>query len=294
MIRSIRSNLSIISLALLAVAVSATVAFAQGGGQMPPACSPGQQPTQSVPCMPAGGLKPCATGQQPTNAVPCMPSGSTQNPGQGGNPQNPSQGGNPQQPSNGSGGDMAPCEKGQFPTATKRCLIQPCEAGQQPSNTAPCIPSSGGGQGGGGQGGGGDQAGGAPMSQPPPSEMNNKTFVMNVEVEGSGDDPGTFAASYVAIIRGVAKKTRDIMNDEMEGESLILDGTKAKCFADTTRDKDREADDILPCKRLSDFADNIAGSVNATFTGKMKFDKATFTPSFIATKIVILKKSFKY
>ena len=207
MIRSIRSNLSIISLALLAVAVSATVAFAQGGGQMPPACSPGQQPTQSVPCMPAGGLKPCATGQQPTDAVPCMPSGSTQNPGQGGNPQQPGQGGNPQQPGQGGsqgggnqgGGNqspgMAPCEKGQFPTATKRCLIQPCEAGQQPSDTAPCIPSSGGGQGGGGQGGGGqggggDQAGGAPMSQPPPSEMNNKTFVMNVEVEGSGDAQG--------------------------------------------------------------------------------------------------------
>jgi len=286
MIRSIRSNLSIISLALLAVAVSATVAFGQTGtSPQLPTCATNQQPTNAVPCMPVGGLKPCATGQQPTNDVPCMPSGSTQNPGQGGNTQ---------QPSNGSSDDMAPCAKGQFPTATKRCLIQPCEAGQQPSNTAPCIPSSSGGQGGGGQGGGGDQAGNAPMSQPPPSEMNNKTFVMNVEVEGSGDDPGTFAASYVAIIRGVAKKTRDVMNDEMEGESLILDGTKAKCFADTTRDKDKEADDILPCKRLSDFADNIAGSVNATFTGKMKFDKATFTPSFLATKIVILKKSFKY
>ncbi|MEI7691351.1 MAG: hypothetical protein WCJ50_02370 [Actinomycetes bacterium] len=239
-------------------------------------------------------IGPCAAGQQPTQSVPCIPSSSG---GQGGN-QGGSQGGN-QGGSQGGSQDMPPCEKGQYPTATKRCLIQPCEAGQQPSNTAPCIPSSsggqgGGGQGGGGQGGGGDQAGGAPMSQPPPSEMNNKTFVMNVEVEGSGDDPGTFAASYVAIIRGVAKKTRDIMNDEMEGESLILDGTKAKCFADTTRDKDKEADDILPCKRLSDFADNIAGSVNATFTGKMKFDKATFTPSFIATKIVILKKSFKY
>ena len=192
---------------------------------------------------------------------------------------------------------MPPCEKGQFPTATKRCLIPPCEAGQQPSNTAPCMPADGlkdgVGPGGGDQGGGESEAG-APMSQPPPTDMLKKTFVMNVEVEGSGDDPGTFAASYVAIIRGVAKKTRDTMNDEMEGESLILDGTKAKCFADTTRYQDREADDILPCKRLSDFADNIAGSVNATFTGKMKFDTATFTPSFIATKIVILKKSFKY
>ena len=187
---------------------------------------------------------------------------------------------------------MPPCEKGQFPTATKRCLIPPCEAGQQPSNTAPCMPADGLKDGVGP--GGGESEAGAPMSQPPPTDMLKKTFVMNVEVEGSGDDPGTFAASYVAIIRGVAKKTRDVMNDEMEGESLILDGTKAKCFADTTRDKDKEAADILPCKRLSDFADNIAGSVNATFTGKMKFDTATFTPSFIATKIVILKKSFKY
>ncbi len=238
MIRSIRSNLSIISLALLAVAVSATVAFGQTGtSPQLPTCATNQQPTNTVPCMPVGGLKPCATGQQPTNDVPCMPSGSTQNPGQGGNTQ---------QPSNGSGGDMAPCAKGQVPTATKRCLIQACEAGQQPTNTAPCMPSSSGGQGGGGQGGGGQGDNeDATMSQPPPSEMLNKTFVMNVEVEGSGDDPGTFAASYVAIIRGVAKKTRDTMNDEMEGESLTLDGRKAKCFADSTRDKDKEADDII-------------------------------------------------
>ena len=289
MIRSIRSNLSIISLALLAVAVSATVAFGQTStSPQLPTCATGQQPTNAVPCMPVGGLKPCATGQQPTNDVPCMPSGGSQGGGNqgGGNPGD----GNPGGGNNGSANDMAPCAKGQVPTATKRCLIQPCEAGQQPTNTAPCMPSSSGGQGGGSQGDNGD----ATMSQPPPSEMLNKTFVMNVEVEGSGDDPGTFAASYVAIIRGVAKKTRDTMNDEMEGESLTLDGRKAKCFADSTRDKDKEADDQLPCKRLSDFADNIAGSVNATFTGKMKFDKKTFTPSFNATKIVILKKSFKF
>ncbi|MCX6369748.1 MAG: hypothetical protein NTZ58_00630, partial [Solirubrobacterales bacterium] len=77
MIRSIRSNLSIISLALLAVAVSATVAFAQGTTPpQPPACSQGQQPTQSVPCIPAGQVQPpaCSQGQQPTQSVPCIPS----------------------------------------------------------------------------------------------------------------------------------------------------------------------------------------------------------------------------
>ena len=186
MIRSIRSNLSIISLALLAVAVSATVAFAQGSGQMPPmppSCAPGQQPTQSAPCMPSSG-------------------GGAPNQGGG----QPNQGGG--QPNQGGGQDMPPCEKGQFPTATKRCLIPPCEAGQQPSNTAPCMPADGlkdgVGPGGGDQGGGESEAG-APMSQPPPTDMLKKTFVMNVEVEGSGDDPGTFAASDVAIIRGVAK-----------------------------------------------------------------------------------------
>lgn len=54
------------------------------------------------------------------------------------------------------------------------------------------------------------------------------------------------------------------------------------------------ADNIIPCTKLSDLADNIAGSVNATFTGKMVFDAATFTPVFNAKKIIILGKSFKF
>ncbi|MEI7626439.1 MAG: hypothetical protein WCK06_09890 [Actinomycetota bacterium] len=124
--------------------------------------------------------------------------------------------------------------------------------------------------------------------------MTKKTFVMNVEIESGGDVDGTFDASFVKIIRGVAAKTRKIMNDEMEGESLILDGRKAKCFADSTRDKDKEADDQISCKRLADFADNIAGSVNATFTGKMTFDKTDYSVSFLAKKIVMLGKSFKF
>ncbi len=132
------------------------------------------------------------------------------------------------------------------------------------------------------------------MSAPPPAELTKKTFVMNVEIEGSGDDPATFEASLVRVVRGVKKQARDFMTNELEGESFIINASKAKCFADSKKDAGLVPDEVVPCKTLADLVDNAAGSINATFTGKMVFDEASFTPSFRAKKIVMLGKSFKF
>ncbi len=132
------------------------------------------------------------------------------------------------------------------------------------------------------------------MSAPPPAELTKKTFVMNVEIEGSGDDAATFEASLVKVVRGVGKGARAFMNEELEGESFIITAGTAKCFADSKKDAGLVPDEIVPCKVLADLVDNVAGSINATFTGKMVFDEATFTPSFKAKKIVMLGKSFKF
>ncbi len=132
------------------------------------------------------------------------------------------------------------------------------------------------------------------MSAPPPTELTKKTFVMNVEIEGSGDDAATFEASLVKVVRGVKKEARDFMNEELEGESFIIFASSAKCFADSKKDAGLVPDEIVPCKKLADLVDNVAGSINATFTGKMVFDEASFTPSFKAKKIVMLGKSFKF
>ncbi len=132
------------------------------------------------------------------------------------------------------------------------------------------------------------------MSAPPPAELTKKTFVMNVEIEGSGDDATTFEASLVKVVRGIGKQARTFMNEELEGESFLITASKAKCFADSKKDAGLVPDEVVPCKTLAHLVDNVAGSINATFTGKMVFDEASFTPSFKAKKIVMLGKSFKF
>jgi len=47
----------------------------------------------------------------------------------------------------------------------------------------------------------------------------------------------------------------------------------------------------VSCNTLSDAVDNYANTVNATVQVRMKFDSASFTPTFTATKIVIKGKS---
>ena len=49
--------------------------------------------------------------------------------------------------------------------------------------------------------------------------------------------------------------------------------------------------DPVSCTTLSDAVDNYANTVNATVQVRMKFDSASFTPTFTATKIVIKGKS---
>ncbi len=185
------------------------------------------------------------------------------------------------------GSPMAECALGTLPTRAAPCMIPPCPPDVAPTKTSPCMPDYGGPNGQGGQGAG-------PMSAPPPAALTKNTFTMNVEIEGSGDDAATFEASLVKIVRGVNKQARAFMNEQLEGESFIITAGTAKCFADSKKDAGLVPDEIVPCKTLADLVDNAAGSINATFTGKMVFDEASFTPSFRAKKIVMIGKSFKF
>ncbi len=211
----------------------------------------------------------------------------------GDNPQGDKQPGGKQPGGKQPGGNnipMAECAPGTIPTRAAPCIIPPCPTGVAGTKTSPCMPDYGGPNGQGDQGG----QGAGPMSAPPPAELTKNTFTMNVEIEGSGVDPSTFEASLVKVVRGVKKEARAFMSEQFEGESFIITAGKAKCFADSKKDPGLVPDEVVPCKTLADLVDNVAGSINATFTGKMVFDEASFTPSFKAKKIVMRGKSFKF
>ena len=153
--------------------------------------------------------------------------------------------------------------------------MKPCAEGVNPTPEAPCRP-----------GGTNPQ-----FDQRPPDEAMKKLLTLNVEIDGSGEDAGSFDATLTKIVKGIAASKRAQFSEQMEGESFVI-GTKSstKCFADKKSDPDALADPVS-CTTLSDAVDNYANTVNATVQVRMKFDAASFTPTFTATKIVIKGKS---
>ncbi len=189
---------------------------------------------------------------------------------------------------------MQPCAPGVLPSMTTPCLIPDCEAGQKPSPTKPCRSNSGGGGGGGegeGEGGGGDGGFDAPPTARIQKEMKSKYMVINIDVEGSGEKNGSFDVTFQKVVSGVSKTTIGFLNDQLEGDSFVIEtSAKTVCFADTL-DKDKVPDKVS-CKLLDEAADDFPGSIKSQFRGKVKFDSATYEPVFTASKIIFLKGTF--
>jgi hypothetical protein len=175
--------------------------------------------------------------------------------------------------------DMPDCAAGQVPSEASPCMPQPCAPGAKPTRNAPCIPH--------GQDGGFD----APPTGDIKKQLNNKFMVINIKVEGSGDANGSFDVIFKNVADGVNKQTKAYLNDQLEGDSFVINTTAAtKCFADTT-DPDK-IPDLVSCNELDDAADNAPGSIKAQFRGKVLFDEATYLPTFKAKKIIFLKGTF--
>ena len=146
-----------------------------------PPCAAGQQPTYENPCMPAGGI-PQGGGQQGGMPQGGIPQGGGQ---QGGMPQ----GGGMMRP------DMPACAAGVMPTRDAPCKInmdmKECGPegppklnadGSLPAGAVPCRP-----------------AGAVQFDQAPPTEATDKLMTLDVEVDGSGEKPGTFDVTLVRI-----------------------------------------------------------------------------------------------
>lgn len=146
--------------------------------------------------------------------------------------------------------------------------------GALPAGAVPCKPKGMGPQ----------------FDMAPPKEATSKLMTLDVEVDGSGETPGTFDVTLVAIKKGIGKAARAQMQEQLEGESFIINAVSAKCFADKKSDPDAEADKVS-CKVLSEATDDSASTLRATVVTRMKFDAATRQPAFTATKFVIRGKN---
>jgi hypothetical protein len=176
-----------------------------------------------------------------------------------------------------------------MPTPTAPCKfdMQACAEGEKPSMAKPCRPDGGHMGGKEGEMGGFD----APPSNASKKEMQNKYMVINISTEGAGDKNGSFDVTFVKVVSGVKKATKEYLNDQLEDESFVIQtSAKTKCFADTA-DRDKIPDRVS-CKALDDAADNAPGSIKSQFRGKIKFNAATYEPEFIAQKIIFLKGTF--
>lgn len=256
-----------------AIAIGVGSAGASGpppGMTMPPPCAPGQAPQIGPGGMPS-----------------CMPSGMPG--GNGGNGGAMPPGMNMPGGNGGAGGvggnagmmlpELPACAPGVLPSPAAPCKFDPaglpeCAEGVMPSPQAPCKPKGMGPQ----------------FDMAPPAEAMKKLLTLDVEVDGSGEDPGTFDVTLVAIKKGIGKASRAQLQDQLEGESFIINAVKAKCFADKKSDADAIPDKVS-CKVLSDETDDSATTLRATVVTRMKFDQATRQPSFKATKFVIRGKS---
>ncbi len=217
-------------------------------------------------------IKPCKSGVKPTLEKPCLPKIDWANLAECAAGQRPSS-------TAPCKFDLPDCAEGQKPSMGSPCMPKPCPPGAKPTKNAPCVPE--------GQDGGFD----APPTTDIRKQLNNKFMVIKMDVEGSGDADGSFDVIFRSVVDGVNKQTKAFLNDQLEGESFIINTTATtKCFADTT-DPDK-IPDLVSCNELDDAANNAPGSIKAQFRGKVTFDDKTFLPTFKAQKIVFLKGVF--
>ena len=228
---------------------------------------------------PGEQLKPCNPGQIPTGENKCIPitSGNQTNIDWGN--LEPCAAGEIPSSTAPCKFDLPDCEAGQKPSMSSPCMPRPCAPGVKPTKNAPCMPA--------GQDGGFD----APPTRDIKQQLNNKFLVIKMNVEGSGDANGSFDVVFKSVADGVNKQTKSFLNEQLEGESFVINTTAStNCFADTT-DPDK-IPDLVSCNELDDAANNAPGSIKAQFRGKVTFDAATFQPTFKAKKIIFLKGVF--
>ena len=118
-------------------------------------------------------------------------------------------------------------------------------------------------------------------------------LTLNIWRQTSKDSAGNFETYQLKDINEHMSflEMLDVLNEQLEGESFIINTTATtKCFADTT-DPDK-IPDLVSCNELDDAANNAPGSIKAQFRGKVTFDDKTFLPTFKAQKIVFLKGVF--
>jgi hypothetical protein len=305
--------LMVVALAALALLAAANIGVANplsAATRQAPECT--ANPAQTFPCAVAGTtassaeelirictanpmacgmapgeqLKPCEPGKMPTREKPCIPAMEGGNGGTGGGMPNidwgklqPCAAGQLPSPTAPCKIDLPDCAAGQKPSMESPCKPAPCPPGVKPTRDAPCLPS--------GQDGGFD----ARPTNDIKKQLNNKFIVVNMNVEGSGDSNGSFDVTFKSVEDGVNKQTKSFLNEQLEGESFVINTTAATtCFADTT-DPDK-IPDLVSCNQLDDAANNAPGSIKAQFRGKVTFDAATYQPTFKAKKIVFLKGVF--
>jgi hypothetical protein len=177
--------------------------------------------------------------------------------------------------------DLPDCAEGTFPSQANPCKpaggvdLKPCAEGVNPTPEAPCRPAGTNPQ----------------LDQKPPADAMKKLLTLDVDIDGSGEDAGSFDATFNRIVKGMSASHRAQFTQQMQDESFVINtNSKTKCFADKKSDPDALADPVS-CTVLSDAVDNYANTVQATTQVRMKFDSASFTPTFTATKIVIRGKS---
>ena len=259
-------------------------AFFQGGGSG----QPQQPPQQQQPGQQQGGQQ----GGQPQGGMTGgRPQGGQQGGQQGGMPQGGQMGGGMP---NIDWANLKPCAAGTMPTPEAPCKFdqgQMAECGPEgppklvngklPPGAVPCRPA------GMEEGAGFDAVPTGNISK----ELKNKFMVININVQGSGEENGSFDVTFKSVEEGVKKETKTFLNEQLEGESFVIQAdAKTKCFADT-EDADKIPDPVS-CKELDDAADNAPGSIKAQFRGKVTFDESTYQPKFKADKIVFLKGKF--
>ena len=279
-----------------------------------PNCAVGAQPTAQVPCVPSGGQ---GGGQGGQNNGQNNQNGQNNNQNNQNNQNNNqnnqnnqnnnqnnqnNQNNNQNNQNSGQGGqggggfnygNLKACDPGVTPTSSAPCKydMQVCAEGQKASPQKPCRPG-GTGEGGGEAGKEGDMGGfDAPPTTDIKKEMQNKYMVINISTEGAGDKNGSLDVTFVKVVSGVKKATMEYLNDQLVGESFVIQtSAKTKCFADTA-DADK-IPDLVSCKELDEAADNSPGSIKSQFRGKIKFNAATYEPEFTAEKVIFLKGSF--
>jgi hypothetical protein len=177
--------------------------------------------------------------------------------------------------------NLPDCAEGTFPSQANPCKpaggvdLKPCAEGVNPTPEAPCRPAGTNPQ----------------LDQKPPADAMKKLLTLDVDIDGSGEADGSFDATLNRIVKGMSASHRAQFTQQMQDESFVINtNSKTKCFADKKSDPDALADPVS-CTVLSDAVDNYANTVKATTQVRMKFDAASFTPTFTATKIVIKGKS---